>query len=220
MTRILQFGIGERYHCYNRGVDKRVTFLDNQDIKRFVSLLYLANDSSSIDLRGIDLLSKAFSHVRKEQLVAIEAYALMPNHYHLVLREIREGGISTFMQKLGTAYTKYFNVKYGRVGNLFVKPFRAKHVPDDRYFQHLVRYIHLNPAELFERSFKEGKVLDRDALEQNLLEYPHSSLLDYVGGNRSERAILNPEVFGVVQHISLQELIQNAAEYYAEFVEE
>ena len=130
-----------------------------------------------------------------------------------------EGGISTFMQKLGTAYTMYFNAKYERSGNLFVKPFRAKHIADDRYFQHLVRYIHLNPAELFEHSFKEGRVLDTRALQQSLLEYPYSSLIDYLGTERPERTLLHSEVFEVAHSISLQELVKNATEYYAEFSE-
>ena len=220
MARKLRFGVEERYHCYSRGVDKRVVFVDEYDRKRFGALLYLLNNNISFRHREYEFTNEVFSSPRSVQLVAIEAYALMPNHYHLILREIIEGGISTFMQKLGTAYTMYFNAKYERAGNLFVKPFRAKHIIDDRYFQHLVRYIHLNPAELFEHSYKQGRVLDLHALERDLLEYPHSSLPDYLGIDRPERAIINPEVFAVVQPISLQELIQNATEYYTEFTQE
>lgn len=220
MARNLRFGVDERYHCYSRGIDKRTVFIDEHDATRFVELLYLANDIASLRREDIRLENHVFSHSRKEPVVAVEAYVLMPNHYHLILREIVEGGISTFMQKLGTAYTMYFNAKYQRSGNLFVKPFRAKYVADDRYFQHLVRYIHLNPAELFEHFFKEGRVLDTGALEQSLLEYKYSSLIDYLGMQRPERALLDTEGFEVVQSISLQKLLQNATEYYAEFSEQ
>lgn len=220
MARKLSFGVEERYHCYTRGVDKRIVFNDENDRKRFVALLYLLNNNISFRHREYNFTDEVFSSARQEQLVAIEAYVLMPNHYHFILREIIEGGISTFMQKLGTAYTMYFNAKYERVGNLFVKPFRAKHITNDRYFQHLVQYVHLNPAELFESSFKEGRVFDADALEKSLLGYPHSSLLDHLGENRPELAVLNSEVFKMIETISIKQLIQDASKYYAEFSNE
>ena len=82
----------------------------------------------------------------------ILAYCLMPNHFHLLLQDALPagGGISKFMQKVGTAYTMYFNASRERAGNLFVKPFRSKHVSDDRYFKRVAQYIHFNPIELME----------------------------------------------------------------------
>jgi putative transposase len=212
------FAIGQWYHCYSRGVDKRATFLDERDFERFMQLLYLANDISALHHQDITH-PQDFSHPRSQPLVAIAAYALMPNHYHLVMREIREGGISEFMRKLGIAYTTYFNTKNERVGNLFVKPFRARHVDSDRYLQHLVKYIHLNAAELFEPRWKEGDVRDFAGLEKYLIEYPFASLRDFNGPWRPAQIILDSESIEVINPISMPILIHDAYELYQEFAE-
>src|SRR5438552_995592 len=113
------FAEREWYHCFNRGVEKRTTFEDTADYERVTALLYLANDTQSIDLftDRTPSLSRALTSHREKPIVTVGAYSLMPNHYHLVLREETEGGISTFMQKLGTAYVMYFNARYQRIGN-------------------------------------------------------------------------------------------------------
>ena len=161
------FAPGEWYHCYSRGIDKRIVFENQSDHQRFVALLYLANSSITLHRSILGHLNhhELFSIPRGESLVSIGAYALMPNHFHLLLHEKNEGGISTFMQKLGTAYTMYFNIKHERIGGLFTKPFRARHVSDDRYFQYVVDYIHLNPLELFEHKQKESKNPSRRRLD-------------------------------------------------------
>src|SRR3989344_6748269 len=119
--RDVPFAWGEWYHCYNRGVEKRITFEDTRDYHRFLELLYLANDE--MPLRREDVGELALGDVlltpRGKRLVAIGAFCLMPNHFHLVLKEIVEGGITSFMRKMGTAYTLYFNARHGRGGNLF-----------------------------------------------------------------------------------------------------
>ena len=206
MARKLTFSLGEWYHCYSRGVDKRIVFVDGRDADRFLELLYFANDATPLRREEIREKTPAelFARLRGDPLVAIGAYALMPNHYHLVLGEIREGGLSAFMQKLGTAYTMYFNSKYERTGNLFVKPFRAKHVNDDRYLQHVTRYVHLNPAELYEPGWKDGVVGDKGNLIKKLLEYPYSSLPDHLGTERPFRNILAPEAFSLIQYMGVK----------------
>lgn len=212
------FGIGEWYHCYSRGVDKRATFQDERDFERFMQSLYLANDSTS--LRHEDIAHpQDFLHPRSQSLVAIAAYTLMPNHYHLVLREICDGGITAFMRKLGIAYTTYFNTKYERIGNLFVKPFRAKHIDSDVYLQHTVHYTHLNPVELFEPGWKKGCVVDKATLIEKLLAYPYSSLADYEGFNRPSGAILDMESMKAFNPIPLEVLIRERGEWYEDFAE-
>src|SRR5271169_2304061 len=142
-TRNHQFAIGEWYHCYNRGIEKRVVFEDTRDYHRFLELLYLANDE--FPLRRNDIGIHKFEEIvkipRGKKLVAIGAFCLMPNHFHLVLKETMDGGITAFMRKIGTAYTLYFNTRHERMGNLFFKPFRSRHISNDRYFQHLISYV-------------------------------------------------------------------------------
>lgn len=210
------FALDEWYHCYNRGVDKRVVFQDKQDYYRFLEQLYLANSVSPLH-RG-NIRKRKFTEVlqtpRQNPLVAIGAFCLMPNHYHLVLKEIVEGGITRFMQKLGTAYTMYFNTRYDHTGNLFVKPFRSQHVKNDRYFQYLINYVHCNPAELFEHRWKTGGVRDMDALTEKLIRYPYSSLNAYENKNTPTYSILDESVFEIAQSVPIKKILHGAQEYY------
>jgi len=185
---------GEWYHCYTRGIDKRTTFENRSDYERFQESLYLSNSDINIERGRIqNLAHKEILEVeRGNPLVAVGAYCLMPNHFHLLLKEIKDSGIAKFMQKVGTSYTMYFNTKRKRTGSLFVGPFRSRHIVDDRYLSRLVPYIHLNPVELFEPGWKDGIVKNMQKLEEKIYEYPYSSLLDYKKATRNEKRIIDP----------------------------
>ena len=145
--RKVKLSEGEYYHIYNRGVDRRKTFLDDRDYERFISNLFLANSSKKFEMsKNKDKkwsLEKSLSEERGDRVVAIGAYCLMPNHFHLLVKEITPGGISKFMQKVQNAYTGYFNKKVHRTGVLFEGAFKAEHVDDDRYLKYLFAYKHL-----------------------------------------------------------------------------
>src|SRR3989344_8417316 len=114
MERKIIFSEGEFYHLYNRGVEKRPIFSDRNDRERFLRLLFIANSTEPFDFR--EIADKKYSEIdRGELLVAIGAYCLMPNHFHLLIREIVPAGISLFMGKLATGYSMYFNKRHGRV---------------------------------------------------------------------------------------------------------
>lgn len=184
---------GEWYHCYTRGIDGRKTFEDVFDYQRFTQALYLSNNTTTIERSLFWHLTheQIFELQREAPLVAIGAYALMPNHFHLLLKEIEEGGISKFMQRLGTSYAMYFNERYKHIGNIFVKPFRSRHVKTDNYLRRIVAYIHCNPAEIFEPGWKEGRVSDTKLLQQKLEGFPHASLIDYQNPKRPESKLLD-----------------------------
>ena len=179
--RKIEFADGEVYHVYNRGVEKRDIFIEGSDYYRFIHGLYMFNDEqpslnarhqyrSRIERHGnssIPLLK-----MNREPLVEILVFTLMPNHYHLMLRQIKERGIARFMQKLGTGYTMYFNKKYNRSGVLFQGKFKAVHVNNEVHFIHLPHYIHTNPLELKYRG---------PASVDYLLDYRWSSFPDYAG---------------------------------------
>ncbi len=212
------FALEEWYHCYNRGVDKRIVFQDRQDYYRFLEQLYLANNDTP--LRRDDLGKRKFQDIlsvqRDKPLVAIGAFCLMPNHFHLALKEIVEGGISAFMQKLGTAYAMYFNERNDRTGNLFVKPFRSQHIENDRYFQYLINYIHCNPAELFDTKWKSGTVRDIRTLSAKITQYPYSSLCAYEDNSLLTYRLLDRTVFEVVRKVPARKMLREAQEYYRE----
>ncbi len=118
----------------------------------------------------------------------------MPNHYHLLMRELAENGITTFMRKLGTGYTMYFNKKRERTGALFSSKFKSRHVHSNEYFRRVINYIHANPAELFEPGWKHGLVRDERNLERALVSYPYSSYPDYCAGHsRIHAAIITKD---------------------------
>lgn len=181
--RRIQFAEGEFYHVYNRGVDKRIVFLKKEEYGRFVAYLYLLNDAQStrpeVSFRKVWTPPK--TDVR-EPLVAIGAYCLMPNHFHLYLTPLQEGGISKFMQRLQTAYTMFFNEKHDRSGALFQGTFKAEHIDHDAYARYLFSYIHLNPAKIKDPKWKERGPKDLRALRQFVQEYPYSSLGEYMTG--------------------------------------
>jgi len=128
------------------------------------------------------------------KLVAIGAYCLMPNHFHLLIKEITEGGIVKFMSKLLTAYSAYFNKKYERAGALFGSEFKSTHLDADEYLKYIYSYIHLNPLKLFNTNWKSEK-LDSSKVESFLNKYKYSSYQDYLSKDREEYAILNHAVF-------------------------
>ena len=215
------FGVGEWYHCYNRGVDKRIIFEDAGDYNRFLLLLYLGNGSvplriSNIKNRNLCAVLENESIERGEPVVEIGAYALVPNHFHLILKEIVEGGITMFTQRIFTAYTMYFNKKYERTGNLLSGVFKSRHIDDDSYLKQVVSYVHLNPAELFDLKWKDGKG-NLKKIEQCLTEYHYSSLPDFLGHKRPERKILGDSVFELFETIpTLEEMVEEANAYYIE----
>jgi len=122
---------------------------------------------------------------------------MMPNHFHLLLLEKQEGGISAFMQKLLTSFSMYMNKKYDRTGPLMCRPFRAKHVDSDGYFRWLISYIHMNPVDQVEPDWKEVGISDMSKVSKFLKEYKYSSYRDYFGTKRDESLILNKEILPI-----------------------
>lgn len=133
---------GEFYHIYNRGVEKREIFSCTSDYGRFVSSLREFNTNSPAWLVA-DELSRGRTSTG-EPLVNIIAYCLNPNHYHLILEQKVENGITLFMRKLGTGYTMYFNKKYARSGFLFQGKFKSIHIASNEYLLYVSAYVNCN----------------------------------------------------------------------------
>jgi len=186
-------------------------------------LLYTCNSTRPIHISNLHHPARqgpALGHVlackRGERLVDIGAYCLMPNHLHLLLREIDYGGISSFMQKVGTGYTMYFNKKYERTGALFSGKFKAVHIESDAHSRRVINYIHANSAELFEPGWKKGVVRNEAKLKNRLLTYPYSSLIDYEGAERPQAVLLAKDAaLELVDTVpSFKALITDARAFY------
>lgn len=173
------------YHVYNRGVEKRVIFLDDQDYRVFFSFLksYLSVVNKQINHPLLEVTGPGPVRIRPLKSffgeVSLLSYCLMPNHFHLLLYQQPADGMQRFIQALCTSYTMYFNKKYKRVGPLFQGPYKAVFVDSDSYLLHLTRYIHLNPLDLT----GPGPVTMR--------EYPYSSYPYYL--RLKQASWLHPE---------------------------
>ncbi|MDP2676647.1 MAG: transposase [bacterium] len=171
----------EHYHIFNRGVRKENIFLETDDYIRILFLiLYLQvpipfrNIGRFVDLykkRGYFLPRSEVDEVLENREVELCAFSLMPNHYHLLVHELKENGISSYLQRVQVAYAMYFNKKYRKSGYVFQGRFQSVHVQRDRQLSYLSAYIHLNARELKKWKNKEAA-------------YPWSSYQDVVYKNR------------------------------------
>lgn len=143
--RKVPFKIGEYYHIYNRGVDKRNIFSDQNDFLRFFQSMdefNVVDASGGIYASSFQLRHPMFKS--RSRLVDFVCYCVNPNHYHFILTPLVDEGIEKFMQKLGNGYTKYFNHKEKRSGSLFQGRFKSKHIDSNEYLLHLSVYVNLN----------------------------------------------------------------------------
>ncbi len=218
--RLVEFSEGEWYHCYSRTIDNSRPLEDTAEVERFLETLYLANSADAMpnipQLHSTKTHTDIFSISCRQPLVSIGCYCIMPTHYHLLLQPITENGVSDFMQKMGTGFTRFYNEKHDRVGNLFIKPFRSKHINDDAYMDRVVQYIHLNAVELFEPQWKQGIIRDLSSLKKKLHDYEYSSLWEHEGKKRPQSAILNLDAISLVRDntVYMTQMIAEAVEYY------
>ncbi len=196
------------YHVLNRGVEKRIIFLDDRDRARFVHDMYEFNDtrpagnanrrfrptSPMSDLRGHSWKRKD----GRERLVDIHAWCLMNNHYHLLLSERMVGGITRFMMKVNVGYAKYFNERYRRSGTLFQGRTKKVLVSNDAHYLHILNYIHLNPLDLRKqcRSWREHRIKSAHSALKYLDSYRWSSYLDYCGKSNFPSILTTSEFLG------------------------
>lgn len=162
------------YHVYNCGVEKRRTFLNERDYRRFIGATeYYLHDQniSYVQFQELNEEAKAlYRQLNPEGLetlrVRIIAYCLMPNHLHFLIKPAKAGGLPRFVSDVANSYTKYFNIKNERLGNLFQGTFKAKPITSEASLLQVSRYIHLNP--------------------ENPDTYPYSSYHDWLGTSSSK----------------------------------
>jgi len=211
--------IGDFVHVFNRGNRKMPIIYDEADKWRFLKTLRYFNNEHSIEnifrcLENEVKLKKCsyFEYPKNwpspKPLVKILTYCLMPNHYHLLLKEINNGGISRFMKKFG-GFTNYINIKYNEVGSLFQGRYKRKLVKTEKMLWHTDAYIQVfNPFELYPGGLEKA-TKEFDKAFQFVLEYPFCSLGESFG--KRNLHIIDRDVLG--------EVWSNAAEY-KEFAQE
>jgi len=170
--------------------------MNTKDYNRFVALLYIMNQDASFVMGNFlrnkqKNLKDIFKEKRGKTLVSILGYCLMPNHFHLILYENTEGGITKFMGKLLTAYSMYFNIKYERSGPLFTHPFRSEYIANEPQYVYIFSYMHLNPFSIIDKKWKENGVKNKKEAEKFLENYQWSSYQDFLKKDRPESIIID-----------------------------
>lgn len=155
------------YHIFNRGVAKLPIFTEKRDYDRFLETIYYYQFQGPKPQFSQLKRFKDFKFEKNKKIVEIICYCLMPNHYHFLVKQLEENGISEYISKISNSYTKFFNTKHNRVGPLFQGQFKAVRIGYEEQFIHVSRYIHLNPIASF--------------LVKDLKEYPWSSYSNYIG---------------------------------------
>lgn len=183
----------EIYHIVIRAIEGLKLFRDTKDYLRMIHDLFEFNDekpagwnyrhrnAKQISPRNVlGALSKS-SNKKRELLVEILAFCLMPNHVHLLVRQVREGGISKFMRKIGAGYGIYYNKKYKRSGHIFQGRYRIVHIKSNEQLETVFVYIHTNPISLIVPNWREKGIKDIEKVMEFLENYRWSSYMDYLG---------------------------------------
>lgn len=202
MLRKENFAPDEFYHIYNRTLFNIPVFKNRKNCERLMQALLLANSTHS---------SQAFQFLRNNENATIEdaleiakngekfvdviCYTIMPNHYHLLLKERQENGITGFVHKCNISVAKYINTKMERRGPLFESLFKSKHISSNKYLLHLSLYIHLNPLDIISgKEWREGKLQNWTMAKKKLLAYPWSSLKSFLENKKDDLIISGTEI--------------------------
>jgi len=187
-----QFVNREIYHVVLRGIDDNLIFKDIDDYYRGIFSIYEFNTTKPVVIKERRKVRARIKKQTKEatrnpfsddrdKLVEVLAFCFMPNHIHLLLKQLKEEGVTKFMRKVGAGYGGYFNRKYSRRGYVFQNRFSAIHIKNDNQLKIVFVYVHTNPTALAESKWKESGIKNPEKVIEFLENYKWSSYLDYVG---------------------------------------
>jgi REP element-mobilizing transposase RayT len=201
--RKIIFTNNEYYHIFNRGTDKRVIFT-NKNLQYFFlrRMVELNNTDVNANNRNSRNNGKEnFVFGDGEKLVEVVAYCLLPNHFHFVLKQLIDGGISKYMQRLGSSYSTLFNQEYGRTGGLFQGKFKAKHISGDYSLPTVATYVNLN----YKHHFINPK---ENLVKSSIFEYYDSEVGDKICSEKEVQKVMQM-VGGVSEYKKYSKQISN-----------
>lgn len=183
---------GEIYHIVMRAIDGSELFRDERDYFRMISNLFAFNNiypiSSTHRWRcqtakspSRTVLANLADTEERKLIVEILSFCLMPNHIHLLVKQLQEGGISKIMRKIGAGYGLYYNQRHKRMGHIFQGKYRAVHIKDDRQLMTAFVYIHTNPVAIIFPKWKERGISNAAKAINFIENYKWSSYPDYLG---------------------------------------
>lgn len=176
------YAIGSYLHVVKRGARGMPITGNASDKRRFLRILYMMNEEYYDEnweraLQGKEFGERPAEWPVRKPLTSVLAFTLMPNHFHLILRETVEGGVSTFMQKLGQSMTVHFNAKYKQRGSIFQGSYRSRTIENDSYFQYALAYVLVkNTFELYPAGSLKGATKNFNTAWKWGIQYPFTSL--------------------------------------------
>jgi putative transposase len=203
---------GEYYHIYSRVISGTPYFKNNTNAAKLTQAFLLSNSTKSgaafdylrhaktrtrlAPKTDFGIIRNAIDIARRgEKLADVLCYSVMTNHYHLLLKELKENGITDFLRSCNTSIAKYINIKTGRTGPLFESRFKSKHINSNKYLVHLSLYIHLNPLDfLGNPDWREHKFKNWHSEKGKLLAYPWSSLKNFLDNDFKNPIISGTEI--------------------------
>jgi len=200
--RVEPYSVGSFLHIIKRGARGFDVVRDENDKWRFLRSLYFMNDDFfdknwPLSTKGKGMFYRPEEWPKQKPLVSILGYTLMPNHFHLILQETQEGGVSLFMKKLGQSMSNYSNSKYEEQGSLFQGPYKSKTIITDTYFRYLAAYVLVkNTFELYPRGGIDAGQKNFEDVWKWAMEYPFSSL----------RNFMNEEISPILKQDHLHEI--------------
>ena len=197
----------EVYHVYTRSLDNYITFKDESDFTRAIETIKFyrygkvpISFSTYLKTKNKKIFSLKYELDINNSVVEIIAYCIMPTHLHLILKQLTDNGISSFIKNSLDSYTRYFNNKYSRRGTLWQGRFKSVYVESNEQLLHLTRYIHLNPTTA--------------SLVKNPEEWPYSSYLEYL--NKSNNKICNYEEYLDMDMKDYKKFVDDRKDYQKE----
>ncbi len=192
----------EYYHIYNRTIFNMPEFKNIANARRLNQAFLIANSTKASEaflfLRNNKnaTIEDAIKIIKQgEKLVDVLCYVIMPDHYHLLLKERRENGITSFIHRCNISIAKYINIKNNKSGPVFESLFKSKHISSNEYLLHLSLYIHLNPLDfLANKDWRNHKLKNWNLIRKKLLDYPWSSLKCFLNENYQDRIISGTEM--------------------------
>lgn len=191
--KVIPLVTGEIYHVYNRGADKRTVFKYTEDFLRFYRSMLLFNSQEPI-------INFSFAHAHKDDikdrspLVEIHAYSILDNHFHFLVKQLSDGGISEYLKRITGGYTSYFNEKYERSGVLFQGRYKKIHVASQEQYQYLLAYVN-------ENHYVHGVARPTEIM--------YSSSLHYQGTTKSALISINTQEYDIhKQHALAREIFE------------
>ncbi|MEW5907726.1 MAG: transposase [Patescibacteria group bacterium] len=202
MLRKEKFTTNEYYHIYNRTLSNSPFFREKSNCERLIKALLLANSTQASqalqflrDNKNAPIENALEIAKNGKKLVDVVCYVIMPDHYHLLLKERLEGGITSFIHRCNISVAKYINTKINRHGPFFESLFKSKHITTNEYLLHLSLYIHLNPLDFISgKQWRRHKIQNWNKIRNRLIAYPYSSLKNFLEKNYNDKILSGTEI--------------------------